>query len=177
MYRHWSTGNERQTMTRPSILFSAFFLVKKLSLTTLCTSCLDLATYRTGSFSVCAQGLIDEETRDSLNLPVYIPSVKEVTEAAESTDAFHIKRVELRGDVPYFPEGEIKRLLSDPEAFAKYYRTFNHSLMGSLVQGHVGKELAHKYFDRLEQNAATAARNNMVQELSFDNMLGIFTRK
>jgi len=123
------------------------------------------------------QGIIEDERRDSFNVPIFYHSVEDVRAVAESlSEAFHIKRLEIKHQ-SYFEQDEVEQMLADPEAYGRFSKNFIRSLLNSYVVEHIGEEKSHKFFERLEQNAATAAREKRMSSLTVDCVLAVLIRK
>jgi len=65
------------------------------------------------------QGIIEEERRDTFNIPVYCHSIDNVKEVAKSTNAFHIKQCEIKQQ-SYFPPNEVEQILVDPKEYGQF---------------------------------------------------------
>jgi len=122
------------------------------------------------------QGIIEEERRDTFNVPAYCHSVDDIKVVAESTNAFHIKRCEIKQQ-SYFVQDEEEQILADPDAYGLFTKKFTRSLLNSIMVEHIGEAKCHKFFERLERNAATAAREKKVSGLSTDCILAVLIRK
>jgi hypothetical protein len=125
---------------------------------------------------VTAQGIIEEERRDSFNVPVYYHSVGDVRAAAESTNAFHIKQVKIQHQ-SYFEPSEVERILANPEAYGRFARSSTQSVLNSFVVEHIGHDNSCLFFERLERNAAAAAREKRIPSLPLDCLSAVLIRK
>jgi len=94
------------------------------------------------------QGVIEEERRDTFNVPIYSLSVEDVKVVAESTNAFHVKRCEIKRQ-SYFGPKEVEKLLADPEAYGRFTKRFTRSILNSIMVEHIGEEKCHKFFECL----------------------------
>jgi len=107
---------------------------------------------------------------------VYCHSVDDIKLVTESTNAFHIKRCEIKQQ-SYFPTDEVEQILNNPEAYGELTKNFIKSLANSIMVEHLGEEKCHEFFERLERNAATAAREKKVSYLPMDCILVVLIRK
>lgn len=98
------------------------------------------------------QGLISAEKRDSFNIPIFLPSIEEIQEAAARTSAFDIKEIKIWKDYQPAPEIQEQKYLADPEAYGQLGKGFAKGMFNSSVEAHIGPELACRLFDRLAFN-------------------------
>lgn len=122
------------------------------------------------------QGIIDEETRDSFNIPFYTHSLNEVREALDSTNAFIIKRTEVR-EHRIMSEPEEKALRANPEAYALFLKNWTKSVMWSAMVAHIGDENAIEFFKRFEQKTIIAAKENHFPKFTLSALLVVLKRK
>jgi len=125
---------------------------------------------------VSMQGIIEEERRDTFNVPIYCHSVDDVKVVVESTNAFYIKQCEIKQQ-SYFLPNEVEEILADPEAYGQFTKNFTRSLVNSIMVEHIGEEKCHMFFERLEKNAAMAVREKKVSSLFIDCILVVLIRK
>ena len=63
------------------------------------------------------QGIIEEERRDSLNVPLYFYSEDNVKVVVESTNAFYIKQCEMKQQSHFPPNENSEQILANPDAY------------------------------------------------------------
>lgn len=100
----------------------------------------------------------------------------EVRAAAESTNAYDIKRLEIKRQ-SFFPPDEVKQILGAPKQYGQFMRNFTRSLLNSYIVDHIGEKSTAEFFDRLERNATVAARERRISSLPMDCFLAILVRK
>jgi len=122
------------------------------------------------------QRIIEEEKRDTFNVPVYCHSVDDVKEVAESTNAFHVKRCEIKQQ-SHFPPNEVEYIPDNPKAYGQFLKKFAKSILNASMVEHIGEEKCHVFFERLEKNAATAAREKRVSNLPMVCVMAVLIRK
>jgi len=122
------------------------------------------------------EGIIEEERRDTFNVPIYHHTVEDVKLVAESTNAFHIKRCEISSQSS-LPPNQAEQILADPEAYGRFMKNFTKSAMNSIMVEHIGEEKGHEFFERLEKIAARNAREKRVSNVPLDCILAVLIRK
>ena len=125
---------------------------------------------------ICAQGIIDEERRDSFNVPVYCHSVGEVRAVAESTNAFEIKQLQIQR-LSFGTPDEAEQLLAAPEQYGQFMRNFTRALLNSYMVEHIGEQSTAEFFNRFERNVAAAVREGRIPGVFMDCLLAILVRK
>ncbi|KAK1306731.1 Indole-3-acetate O-methyltransferase 1 [Acorus calamus] len=108
------------------------------------------------------EGLIDEEKRDSFNIPVYAPSLGEFEEVVEADGSFTINKLEV-------VSGGSPLVVTRPDDPAEVGRALANScwaVCGVLVEAHIGDQMGHEVFARLERRAAGHARE-LMEKLQF----------
>ncbi|KAL3680172.1 hypothetical protein R1sor_023128 [Riccia sorocarpa] len=125
-----------------------------------------------------AEGLLDEGVRDSFNIPMYYPTVDEMREAVEDSGAFVVDRLELLNDVPANPSTKAE-LEASPTDCGKKLAKICRSLLGVLVDSHMGEEVADEFFRRLELRAIARSRAEaMRHRTAYSNVnLAVLIRK
>ncbi|KAJ7539482.1 hypothetical protein O6H91_11G095400 [Diphasiastrum complanatum] len=103
------------------------------------------------------EGLIDADTRDSFNFPMYYRSVDEFQQAVNESSLFIVQS--LHQTKVFAPTHEETERVTDPEAFARRRSNFFKSVLGGLVEAHIGPHLAQVFFKRLEHRVAENAKN------------------
>ncbi|CAO2044131.1 unnamed protein product [Urochloa humidicola] len=111
------------------------------------------------------EGVMDGEKTDSFNVPVYAPTVEEFRDAVAADGAFRITRMELvLGPPPAVDRPD------DPVAVGRTMAKNVRSILGVLVDAHVGTALGGELFDRLRRRAEGRARE-MMEELRFPHVV------
>lgn len=105
------------------------------------------------------QGLLESERRDSFNIPVYAPSLQEFREVVESNCSFTINKLEVvRGGSPL--------VVNHPEDATEISQALTNScrsVIGVLVDAHIGEELSEELFIRVGRRVVRHARELMEQ--------------
>ena len=109
---------------------------------------------------IYSQDLITEETRDSFNTPFYCPSYAEIKEAVDATSAFHIKALDIWQDIDFLPKSEVKNLIAKPDVYGTMAMNMAKSLLHSLVEAHIGADMASTLWDRVETHAIADCQRN-----------------
>lgn len=102
--------------------------------------------------------MIDEETRDSFNMPIYCPSADELKEAIDETESFKLKKLEVWEDIDFLPREMAAKLAMDPEKFGTMAMNMARTMMLTLVDAHVGPDIAAMLWDRLEKQIVDHCR-------------------
>ena len=102
--------------------------------------------------------MIDEEKRDSFNVPIYCPSADEIKEAIDEASAFNLKKLEVWEDIDFLPREQAAKLALDPEAFGTMAMNMSKTINLSLVEAHIGHDLANKLWERLEKQLVDHCR-------------------
>ncbi|KAL2612938.1 hypothetical protein R1flu_024630 [Riccia fluitans] len=125
-----------------------------------------------------AEGLLDKGVRDSFNIPMYYPTVHEMREAVEESGAFVVDRLELLNDVPANPSTKAE-LEASPTDCGKKLAKICRSLLGVLVDSHMGEDVADEFFRRLELRAIARSRAEAVRHrAAYSNVnLAVLIRK
>lgn len=104
------------------------------------------------------QGIITEETRDSFNLPTYIPHVEEVRDSINATGGFEIIRLELLEDRALYPDDARLSMIRNPKKCAKFYSSWVRSLVEPLMVVHMGADCTDEWFVRHERRIYARCR-------------------
>nr|CAB3488596.1 unnamed protein product [Digitaria exilis] len=109
-----------------------------------------------------SEGVMEQDTMDSFNVPLYAPTLEEVREAVDDAGgAFRINRLEMvTGSPPVVVDGGGD---DDPAAVGRTVANNVRSFVGALVDAHVGKAMADELFDRLRRRAEGRARELMAE--------------
>jgi hypothetical protein len=122
---------------------------------------------------------LDEAVRDSFNLPIYYRTIDEIREVVEDVNQFDIVRLELLDDVPgnaVTPE----ELRASPDACGRRVAMMCRSLVGVLVESHMGEDVANKFFDGLKDRAVKRSEDEAREEtvvLSHVNLVILVRRE
>ncbi|GJN01411.1 hypothetical protein PR202_ga18677 [Eleusine coracana subsp. coracana] len=105
-----------------------------------------------------SEGLMDGEKMDSFNVPVYAPTLEEFREVVDADGSFRINRLELvMGSPPVVEHAD------DPVAVSRAVASNERSILGALVDAHVGKAFCDELFHRLQRRAEQRAHELMAQ--------------
>ncbi|TVU16471.1 hypothetical protein EJB05_40039 [Eragrostis curvula] len=112
------------------------------------------------------QGLMDGEKMDIFNVPVYAPTLEEFRDVVDADGSFRINRLELVvGSPPVVDRAD------DPGAVGRAVANNERSLLGALVDAHVGnKALGDELFRRLQRRAEERARE-LMDEMRFPHVV------
>ncbi|CAM6039785.1 unnamed protein product [Sphagnum compactum] len=98
-----------------------------------------------------SKGLITTELRDSINVPIYLPSMEEVRMALDETNVFLIQKFEVRKQIA----SEVQGSLSEKsKLFDDIISNSWNAIYGEVLKVDIGEELANTYFQHLNQNLA-----------------------
>uniref|UniRef100_A0A0D3G1C9 Jasmonate O-methyltransferase n=1 Tax=Oryza barthii TaxID=65489 RepID=A0A0D3G1C9_9ORYZ len=120
------------------------------------------------------EGTIGRETMGSFNVPVYAATLEEFREAVGADGSFEISRLELVITSPLAVDDPIRDRRAVGRAVANYVR----SLLGPLVDAHVGRAVADEIFARMQRRAEARAEE-LVDEMRFPHidMKNVFCMK
>ncbi|CAM6104473.1 unnamed protein product [Calypogeia fissa] len=108
-------------------------------------------------------GLLNREVRDSFNIPIYYRTIDEMRDAVQEVSEFDIDRVEMFDDVPGNPVTQAELRASPPECGRRVAKICR-SLLGVLVESHMGVAVANEFFLRLEQRAIERSEDEAKEE-------------
>ncbi|GJN26118.1 hypothetical protein PR202_gb14021 [Eleusine coracana subsp. coracana] len=112
-----------------------------------------------------SEGLMDGEKMDSFNVPVYAPTLEEFREVVDTDGSFRINRLELvMGSPPVVDHA------NDPVAVGRAVANNERSILGALVDAHVGKALGDDLFHRLQRQAEERA-HELMAEMRFPHVV------
>ncbi|KAG6543514.1 hypothetical protein Mapa_015008 [Marchantia paleacea] len=125
-----------------------------------------------------SERLLDASVRDSFNIPMYYPTVDEMREAIDESGSFLVDRLELLNDVPANPFTK-QELEANPTDCGRKLAKICRSLLGVLVDTHMGVNVADQFFQRLELRAITRSRAESVRpRAAYSNVnLAVLIRK
>ncbi|CAL5014309.1 unnamed protein product [Urochloa decumbens] len=111
------------------------------------------------------EGLMDGENMDSFNVPVFAPSLEEFREVVDADGSFRINRLELvLGSPPAVDRPD------DAGAVGRTVANNEWSLLGALVEAHIGKALGDQLFGRLRRRAEERAQE-LMEEMRFPHVV------
>ncbi|KAF8660342.1 hypothetical protein HU200_057922 [Digitaria exilis] len=111
------------------------------------------------------EGLIDSDKVDSFNVPVYAPTLEEFREVVDADGSFRINRLELvMGSPPVVDHP------GDASDVGRTVANNERSLLGALVDAHVGKALCDELFDKLRCRAEERAKE-LMEEMRFPHVV------
>ncbi|TKW24093.1 hypothetical protein SEVIR_3G030300v4 [Setaria viridis] len=111
------------------------------------------------------EGMMDGEKMDSFNVPAYAPTLEEFREVVDADGSFRINRLDLVMGSPLVVDRP-----DDPGAVGRTVANNERSLLGALVDAHVGKALGDQLFDRLRRRAEERARE-LMEEMRFPHVV------
>ncbi|XP_025825849.1 indole-3-acetate O-methyltransferase 1-like isoform X1 [Panicum hallii] len=111
------------------------------------------------------EGLMDGEKMDGFNVPVYAPTLEEFREVVNADGSFQINRLEMvTGSPPVVDHPD------DPAAVGLTVANNERSLLGPLVDAHVGTALGGELFGRLRRRAEERAQE-LMEEMRFPHVV------
>lgn len=118
------------------------------------------------------EGLIEAESRDTFNVPVFAPTVGEFRGVVEKENSFEIKKVDIfRGGSPL-----VVQCAEDRQELGRAFTNSCRCVCGVLVDDHIGKDLSEKLFNRMEKRAIEHAEA-LLEDLEFFHVVAALTRK
>ncbi|KAH7654188.1 gibberellin A4 carboxyl methyltransferase protein [Dioscorea alata] len=96
------------------------------------------------------EGLIDEDTRDTFNIPAYMRSMEEVREAFEKCEGFEIMKLEFQRIVEHSKEKQ-EEWIKDPVSYGKCKANLVRATLKPIVEAHLGQVLCEELFKRFEK--------------------------
>ncbi|RZC83355.1 hypothetical protein C5167_046143 [Papaver somniferum] len=100
-----------------------------------------------------SKGLIDEETRDTFNIPTYMRSTDEVYTAFHRCGGFEIQRLEYQRIVEHSKEKQ-EEWIKDPKSYGKAKANLVRATLKPIVESHIGPKLSEELFKRFEKRAS-----------------------
>lgn len=122
-----------------------------------------------------SEGVIDAEERDMFNVPQYNFHRAELELALRDVPELELVKLELTKDVPSIEEKQLRKLLSDPQAFADVWAGFFMAVMKQMVQNHIGEKRGAEFSNRLHR--IIMAKASSVKHLNMDSLVTILRRK
>lgn len=118
------------------------------------------------------EGLIEAESRDTFNVPVFAPTVGEFRGVVEKENSFEIKKVDI------FKAGSplVVQCSEDRQELGKAFTNSCRSVCGVLVDDHIGNELSEKLFNRMEKRAIENAAA-LLEDLEFFHVVAALIKK
>ncbi|OEL25416.1 Indole-3-acetate O-methyltransferase 1 [Dichanthelium oligosanthes] len=111
------------------------------------------------------EGLIDVEQVDSFNVPVYAPTMEEFRKVVDADGSFRINRLEM-----VMGSSLVVDRPDDPGAVGRTVANIERSLLGALVDEHIGKALGDQLLDRLRRQAEERALE-LMEEMQFPHVV------
>ncbi|ONK78088.1 uncharacterized protein A4U43_C02F14190 [Asparagus officinalis] len=99
------------------------------------------------------EGLIDEEMRDTFNIPAYMRSTEEVRRAFDHCGAFEIKRLEFLRIVEHSKEKQAE-WIKDPVSYGRAKANLVRATLKPIVKAHLGSLLSEVLFKRFEKRVS-----------------------
>ncbi|XP_010276464.1 PREDICTED: gibberellic acid methyltransferase 2 isoform X2 [Nelumbo nucifera] len=99
------------------------------------------------------EGLIDEETRDTFNIPAYMRSIEEVEKAFHQCGGFEIQRLEYQRIVEHSKEKQ-EEWIRDPVSYGRAKANLVRATLRPIVEAHLGPKLSEELFKRFEKRAS-----------------------
>nr|QRX38988.1 gibberellic acid methyltransferase [Ginkgo biloba] len=118
------------------------------------------------------EGLIDEETRDSFNIPAYMRSIEEVRRAFNQCNAFDIGRIEFQR-VPEHSKEKQEEWIRDPLSYGRTKANLVRATLKPMIEAHLGSsKLSEEMFKRFETRAA--ADTKMLHKTCYYGIIVVF---
>lgn len=102
-------------------------------------------------------GVITTHTRDTFNVPLYYRSKEEVETSIIKCGAFDIQYVQSWDDESICPKDELMHMLQSPQSFAKFYSAWVRSMVGPIMEAHMGLQATNEFFIRHQRRIAARA--------------------
>ncbi|XP_068664367.1 gibberellic acid methyltransferase 2-like [Aristolochia californica] len=99
------------------------------------------------------EGLIEEEKRDTFNIPAYMRSVNEVKKAFDECAGFVIKTVEYRRLLEHSQEKQ-EEWIRDPVSYGRAKANMVRATLKPIVEAHLGSMLSEELFKRFEKRVS-----------------------
>ncbi|CAL9110759.1 unnamed protein product [Musa textilis] len=94
------------------------------------------------------EGLIDEDTRDTFNIPAYMRSVEEVKAAFDQCSGFKIQQLEFQKIIEHSKEKQ-QEWIRDPDSYGRAKTNLVRATLKPIVEAHVG-DIAEELFKRFQ---------------------------
>ncbi|XP_022139710.1 indole-3-acetate O-methyltransferase 1 [Momordica charantia] len=108
------------------------------------------------------EGLISNEKRDSFNIPVYAASLQDFKEVVEADGSFSINKLEVfKGGSPL-----VVNQPNNSTEVGKALVNTCRSVVGVLIDAHIGDRLSEELFSRVERRATSHAKD-LLEKLQF----------
>ncbi|MQL92639.1 hypothetical protein Taro_025267 [Colocasia esculenta] len=99
------------------------------------------------------EGLIDEETRDSFNIPAYMRSTEEVRKAFEECSGFEIQKLEFQRIVEHSKEKQ-EEWIKDPDSYGMAKANLVRATLKPIAEAHLGPALSEELFRRFQRRSS-----------------------
>eukprot|EP01018_Ginkgo_biloba_P003404 Gb_03917 [translate_table: standard] len=123
---------------------------------------------------LAAEGLIEEEKKESFNIPFFGPNVEELKKIVEMENSFEIERIRLLRGLPLHPMREVRE--GEEEMFGRVVANNYRALFESLVGAHLGShDLIDHFFSRIANRAASKWQDYVFNQV--DLLVAFLVRK
>ncbi|XP_077241200.1 gibberellic acid methyltransferase 2-like [Tasmannia lanceolata] len=99
------------------------------------------------------EGLMDEEKRDTFNIPAYMRNIDEVKEAFDQCTGFEIQTLEYQRIVEHSKEKQ-EECIRDPDSYGRAKANLARATLKPIVEAHLGPTLSEELFKRFEKRAS-----------------------
>ncbi|XP_077230623.1 gibberellic acid methyltransferase 2-like [Tasmannia lanceolata] len=110
------------------------------------------------------EALIDEEKRDTFNIPAYMRSIDEVKAAFDRCTGFEIQTLEYQRIVEHSKEKQ-EEWIRDPFSYGRAKANLVRATLKPIVEAHLGPKLSEELFKRFEMR--TSGDINMIYKTCF----------
>eukprot|EP01018_Ginkgo_biloba_P003397 Gb_02312 [translate_table: standard] len=123
---------------------------------------------------LAAEGLIEEEKKESFNIPFFGPNVEELKKIVEMENSFEIESIKLLRGLPLHPMREVRE--GEEEMFGRVVANNYRALFESLVGAHLGShDLIDHFFSRIATRAASKWQDYVSNQV--DLLVAFLVRK
>eukprot|EP01018_Ginkgo_biloba_P035902 Gb_13775 [translate_table: standard] len=120
------------------------------------------------------KGLIEEEKRESFNMPFFGPNVKELEKIVEMENSFEIESIRLLRGLALHPMREVRE--GEEEMFGIVVANHYRALFENVVGAHLGSpDLINHFFSRIANRAASKWQDYVSNQL--DLLVAFLVRK
>ncbi|ERM97195.1 hypothetical protein AMTR_s00119p00041570 [Amborella trichopoda] len=99
------------------------------------------------------EGLIDEEMRDTFNIPAYMRSIEEVRRAFDECGGFEVKRAEYERIIEHSREKQ-EQWIRSPVSYGKAKANLVRATLKPIIEAHIGPALSEEFFNRFEKRVS-----------------------
>ena len=97
--------------------------------------------------------MVDEERRDTFNIPAYMRSPEEVRKAFEQCTGFEIRTLEYMKIVEHSKEKQ-EEWIKDPVSYGRAKANLVRATLKPIIEAHLGPKLSEELFKRFEKRAS-----------------------